>query len=264
MDKLAILAGRGELPVELLNAKPESMVVTFEDIDFDLSSLNHFRAEFEKTGALFKALEKEKITHICFAGAVSRPEFKMSKLDFKTISLMPKIQKAIASSDGKTLSIVRSLVEGEGFQVVGAHEICPDMVVTEENLTTIKPKDDDGLKRAIEIHEQMSRLDIGQALAMRKQEVLAMESSFGTQAMLEYVAKHSDKSRKMSGFLYKASKIDQDLMIDMASIGPDTVDQVLAANLAGIYVKAGHVIIINKGETIRRANEAGIFIKGIE
>ncbi len=264
MDRLAIIAGRGALPIELLKTRPDAFVITFEDIGSDLSPYKHFTAEFEKTGALFKALKKEKITHICFAGAVSRPVLKKRKLDFKTIFLMPKLQKAISASDGKTLSIVRTLVENEGYKVVGAHEICPDMLVTQETLTKIEPKDDGGLERAIEIHAEMSRLDIGQALVMRKQQVLAMENIYGTQAMIDYVAKHADQKQKAAGFLFKASKIGQDLMLDMASIGPDTVDQVHSANLIGIYLRVGHVIIINKRETIKRANDLGIFIKGIE
>lgn len=263
MQDLAILAGRGALPIEILRAHPTAMVVTFEDIGFDFSAYNHFEAQFEKTGALFKALNQNHITKLCFAGAVSRPDLKMSKLDFKTISLLPRIQKAISQSDGKTLSIIRGLVEAEGFEVLGAHEICPELLVKTGVLGSVDIANETGIERAIEIHNSLSILDLGQALVMRKGHCLAVETLFGTEKMLKFVAGERDHSRKAEGFMFKSSKIKQDLKLDMASIGPDTITQIHQAGLAGIVLGAEKTLIINREETILCANELGIYIKGV-
>jgi DUF1009 family protein len=65
-----------------------------------------------------------------------------------------------------------------------------------------------------------------------------------------------------TGVLAKCAKPGQDLRIDMPTIGPRTVDGAVAAGLAGIAMEAGRVMIVDRGETIRRADAAGIFVVG--
>ena len=263
MSNIAILSGRGILPHELSQSNPDALVVSFEGVGIDFEPKNLFEAQFEKAGALFKALQKNDVTKVCLAGAMSRPKIKMSKLDLKTMKLLPTIQKAIASSDGGTMSIVRALLEAEGFEVIGAHEICPDMLAGVGALGAIKPKDDRGLERALSIHADMAKNDVGQALVMRWGQCLAVESLPGTAAMLKFVADNSDDAREAEGYLYKNSKAGQDIRLDMASIGPDTIDQVVQAGLAGIYLGAGKVLMLGREELIARADKAGVFVVGL-
>ena len=63
--------------------------------------------------------------------------------------------------------------------------------------------------------------------------------------------------------MVKASKPTQDLRIDLPTIGPVTVELAAAAGLAGIAGEAGHVLIIDRDETIRLADELGLFIFGV-
>ena len=264
MQDLAIIAGKGRLPEVLSQKFPHALVVSFQGSGLDFEPENHFIGQFEKAGAMFKALKKNGTRQICFAGAIARPSLDMKQMDLKTIKLLPRIQKAISSADGKALNVIRSLVEGEGYIVKGAHELFPEMLVELGQIGNIAASDGRGLDRAVDIHVEMSRLDIGQALAMRWGQVLAMESLFGTEKMLKFVTDNTDPTRKAEGFLFKASKVDQDLKLDMASIGPDTISQAVNAGLAGIYLRAEQVIMIDKAEIIERANKAGIFLQGVK
>jgi DUF1009 family protein len=63
-----------------------------------------------------------------------------------------------------------------------------------------------------------------------------------------------------AGALAKCAKPQQDLRVDMPTIGPRTIASVAAAGLAGIVIEAGRVMIADRAETTRAAAESGTFI----
>jgi DUF1009 family protein len=62
------------------------------------------------------------------------------------------------------------------------------------------------------------------------------------------------------GLLYKAPKPGQDLRADLPAIGPDTVRGAAAAGLEGIVIEAGGVMVLDRAETVRAADAAGLFL----
>jgi DUF1009 family protein len=50
----------------------------------------------------------------------------------------------------------------------------------------------------------------------------------------------------------------------MPTVGPKTVERVAAAGLAGIAVETGRVMIVDRDEAVRVADQAGLFIVGEE
>jgi DUF1009 family protein len=62
--------------------------------------------------------------------------------------------------------------------------------------------------------------------------------------------------------LGKCAKPQQDLRVDMPTIGTRTVEAAISLGLAGIAVEAGRVMIVDRVEAIRRADAAGVFVVG--
>ena len=60
-----------------------------------------------------------------------------------------------------------------------------------------------------------------------------------------------------AGVLAKCAKPQQDLRVDMPTIGPRTVAGVAKAGLAGIVIEAGRVMIAERAETLNAAEESG-------
>ncbi len=60
------------------------------------------------------------------------------------------------------------------------------------------------------------------------------------------------------GLLFKAPKAGQDRRVDLPAIGPETVTLAAAADLSAIVIAAGGVMVLDRAETVRRANRAGI------
>ena len=96
--------------------------------------------------------------------------------------------------------------------------------------------------------------------------VLAVEAAEGTDQMLARVAEMRANGRVRSpagsGVLVKAPKSGQDRRFDLPSIGPQTVEGVARAGLAGIAVVAGATIVAEPAKLMQAADRANIFVIG--
>jgi len=117
------------------------------------------------------------------------------------------------------------------------------------------------------LFEQTLSLHVGQSMAVREGDVLAVEAAEGTDAMLRRCAdlpehlRGTDEAR--SGVLVKLAKPGQERRIDLPTIGIDTVHRAADAGLAGIAVEAGAALILDRAEVIAQAARRGIFIHGL-
>ena len=110
-----------------------------------------------------------------------------------------------------------------------------------------------------EIVKKLGELDIGQAIAVKEKEVIAVEAIEGTAEMLERAGRFC----KSGGWiLIKASKPNQDMRFDVPCVGPDTIRSLAKNGGTCLVVEAEKTIIIDKPETIELANKLGITIIG--
>jgi DUF1009 family protein len=110
-----------------------------------------------------------------------------------------------------------------------------------------------------EIVKKLGELDIGQAIAVKEKEVIAVEAIEGTAEMLERAGRFC----KSGGWiLIKASKPNQDMRFDVPCVGPDTIRSLAKNGGKCLVVEAEKTIIIDKPETIELANKLGITIIG--
>jgi hypothetical protein len=107
--------------------------------------------------------------------------------------------------------------------------------------------------------------DVGQAVVVADNHVLAVEAADGTDEMLDHVAEMRRKGRIHSsgGVLVKAPKLSQDRRIDLPTIGPRTIEGAARAGLAGIAVVAQDAILAEPDRMTQVADRERIFIVGI-
>ena len=65
------------------------------------------------------------------------------------------------------------------------------------------------------------------------------------------------------GVLVKAEKPGQERRADRPTIGPQTVSLAAESGLRGVAAQAGATIVLERAETVRRADEAGLFVVGV-
>ena len=74
-------------------------------------------------------MKKNGVRRVVMAGAINRPEFDRNKLDEYTLSIMPKLSAKIALGDNELLSFIADEFEKKGYQIIGASEILPDLIL---------------------------------------------------------------------------------------------------------------------------------------
>jgi DUF1009 family protein len=96
--------------------------------------------------------------------------------------------------------------------------------------------------------------------------VLAIEAAEGTDAMLARAAEMRANGRLrltgLAGVLVKAPKRGQDLRLDMPAIGPKTIEGAVKAQLRGVAIAAGRVLVLERELCAREADTAGLFVAG--
>lgn len=264
---IAIIAGEGELPRLLtdaaaMNGRPVTIVSFAEDLPDWTEGFPVIRGVFEKLGGLFHDLGSKGVTHLVFAGAMSRPDLDPSRADETFLALAPKLMAALAQGDDATLRFVASVFETNGFQILAAQEILPELLVEPGALGAARPDDrsQSDIVRATEIVAKLGEADVGQGVVVANGICLGLESIGGTDRMLEQIAALPNHLRGHGGVLFKAPKPKQDMRFDVPAIGPDTVEGAAAAGLQGIAFPAGGLLVLNRAETVRHADAAGLFI----
>jgi hypothetical protein len=210
---------------------------------------------------------KEQCRDVTFIGSVVRPSLLSLRPDLMSIRLFIDLFRG---GDNRLQSGLGHLLERQGFHVLAPHEIAPELKMPRGAISAARPAGTDN--RAIAIGLKLlaatSPFDIGQAVVVADQHVLAVEGPEGTDQMLRRVAELRRngrvKRRAGTGVLIKAPKIGQDSRIDLPTIGPGTIERAAEAELAGVAVVAGTTLVAEPEQVIAMADRAGLFVVGVD
>ncbi len=255
----AIIAGAGSLPGAVFAADPSAIVVTLAGVPSEVpKGAQVLEARFEQLGKLFTDLNAAGVTEVVLAGAMTRPDLDPALFDGPTAGLAPALVAAMGRGDDALLRLVIAMIEDQGFPVIGAHEAAPGLAAPAGQIAG--PDPDDALiadaHKAAAILNALGPLDVGQAAVVAGGLCLGIETVQGTNALLSFVA--DTRSGGPGGALVKLPKPGQELRVDMPTVGPDTIGQAARAGLKGIMVAAGQILIIDRAETVARADVHGL------
>ena len=268
-SRLGILAGGGDLPLELAQARKDEnpfLVLLKGFVDRDFSGFETCTHAVGQIGAIIKSLKAAGCDTLCFAGYVTRPDFSALKMDAKGLALLPKALAAGRKGDDALIRVVVEAFETAGFRVVGADAVKTALTPAgRDDAMGVDPSAHaDDIAKAAGIARRMGEPDIGQAAVVADGLVLAVEAQEGTQAMLERVAglpaevRGSEQDRR--GVLAKMPKPIQERRVDLPTVGLDTVEACARAGLAGIVLEAGGAIILERDVLQDALLEHGLFI----
>ncbi len=259
---IALLAGRGTLPVLLIETfqsqKRPFVVLAFTgQTDSSLvETCPHVWVGFGEIGKAHAYLKENKIQEIVMAGAMTRPKMSEIRPDWEGMKWMAKIV-AQSIGDDNLLRAVIGMVEANGYRVVAPDDLLDGLLTIEGTLTACVPDDQAwrDIHQGVKILETLSELDIGQAVIVQDGCVLGIEAVEGTDGLIRRTCP--------GGILVKMAKKQQERRVDLPTIGPETVKAGIASGLRGIAVEAGKSLLLNREETVRLANENGLFIVGV-
>lgn len=253
---LALIAGTGDLPPAIL-AQCDEPVLCCAMAGFAPSVPVDLPFRIEHLGSFLAELRARGVTEVCMAGAIRRPQIDPSAIDHATMPLVPQIQQAIASGDDGALRVVIAIFEDRGLTIRAAHEIAPKLLPPSGVLTDapLPATIDADVAAGDATLTEMGRIDSGQACVIRDGVAVLQEGQDGTDAMLR-----SAMGEATGGLLFKGPKPMQDRRADLPVIGPATADALIAAELAGIVIVAGGVMVLDLAQVLDRLNAAGKFL----
>ncbi len=269
MKKLGIIAGSGALPHALIEAcermKRPFFVLGLKGQanpkEYD-KALPMAWIRLGAVGKGFRLMKKNGVEEVVMIGAVKRPSLVGLFPDLRGLKAIAHLKKK--SGDDSMLRGIAKEIEREGFCVVGIDSILPHLLATAGVYTREIPtqKDQSDIRRGFEVAKLLGKADVGQSVIVQQGLVLAVEGIEGTDALIR---RSADLKRKGNGgVLVKVAKPQQDRRMDLPTIGPATVQAIKNAGFTGIAVEAGSVLISQSEQTVKLANQLGLFIVGVK
>jgi DUF1009 family protein len=222
-----------------------------------------------QVGRFVNLARKEGCREVILIGSLLRPPLTQIRLDWLTIRSMPRIARFFRGGDDRLLSGVTRLMEDNGLRVVGIDDVAPELLVPEGVLGHRQPSSRDraDIAYALRMMAALGPFDVGQAVVIADNHVLAVEAAEGTDKMLQRIADLRRQGRVTapagSGVLVKAPKSGQDRRFDLPSIGRSTIENAAQAGLAGVAVTAASTIIAEPAEVTAAADRANVFLVGV-
>ncbi|MEX5285476.1 UDP-2,3-diacylglucosamine diphosphatase LpxI [Selenomonas sputigena] len=268
MEKIGLLAGVGRLPVLCARAAQAlgievSAVALLPGVDEELAAAAaDCRAiNIAQLGKIIDYLKERGVTKVTllgkvtkellFAGTHEQPDLRMMQL------LMTLPDK---KDDTIMLAFVRELAK-EGMEAFDQTVLLKTLMPPAGTLTKREPTEAEraDMEMALAMAKEIGRLDVGQTAVVKNKAVMALEAIEGTDACIR-------RGGELSGggaVIGKAAKPQQDMRFDVPTVGPDTIDSMLAAGAKALALEAGRVLVVDRERVVAMAEENGITIAAI-
>jgi DUF1009 family protein len=272
--KLGLIAGQGRLPFLVARgarkAGLEVVCVGLADNTSDglAEAVDVFyEVPLARPGAWIRKLRKHNVSRAIMVGRVRKTQIYTP---FRILRYLPdwrafriwywRLRKKDKRNDTLLCALADELASGK-IVLENSIMYCAEHAAAKGVLTKHQPST--SIKNDIEfgwpIAKRLGQLDIGQSVAVKEREVIAVEAIEGTAQMIE----RAGQLCPAGGWtLIKAAKPNQDMRFDVPCVGPDTIEALAANKAKCLVVEAEKTIIVDKNETIALADKLGIAIVG--
>lgn len=265
--RIALLAGAGDLPKKIANILNKNNVPFVLIFFHGISSSEGYPAVMSesfslgKIGMILSFLKKQNVGELILSGYFSKPTFKQLAPDFKGAQWLARL--AMKKGDNDYLSLLAELIEKEGLSITNPdHLVGKELFLSEGVHTKTKPNKEHmrAFERARDVLRCLSPADVGQAVVVEGNDVIAIEAAEGT---LKLIRRSAPYIKSSQGILVKMSKTDQDLRLDRPTIGMKTIQAAYESHLAGIFVEANVTYVLDQEPMIEFANRHKMFIQAM-
>lgn len=273
-DVLGLIAGEGRLPfLVATGAKQAGLRVVcvgltdkVEHSLIDEVDVFH-RVALARPGAWIRKLRKHSVSRTIMVGRVAKstlftpwrilryiPDWRAFRVYYWRLRGKDKL-------DDSFLSALADELASGGIVLENSTMYCKEHLATKGVMTKRHPGPsvEGDIEFGWQIVKKLGELDIGQAIAVKEKEIIAVEAIEGTAEMI----KRAGQFCKSGGWtLIKTSKPNQDMRFDVPCVGQETIKSLAENGGKCLVVEADKTIIIDKDETIKLANKLGISILG--
>lgn len=273
-DVLGLIAGEGRLPFLVAGGARRAglKVVCVGLAEAAESTLARevdvfYSVAIARPGTWIRKLRKHGVTRTIMVGRVPKPRLHTP---WRIVRYLPdwrafriyywRLRAKTRLNDSLLGALADELAAG-GILLENSTMYCREHLATAGLMTRTKPRPsvEADIEFGWNIVKKLGELDIGQAIAVKEREIIAVEAIEGTAAMIERAGK---LCRAGGWTLIKTSKPQQDMRFDVPCVGPDTIRSLAGNGGRCLVVEAGKTIIIDRPETMELADRLGIAVLG--
>ena len=267
MERIAILAGGGRLPLVLADSIASRggrahIVAVKGEAGPEVEAYPHTWVTWGEVNAILATLKRESNGTMMIAGNVSRPDLRRLKPDLGLIRYLPQVLSMLKGGDDAVLTRLIRFFEMQGLTVKGISDVAPELLAQAGQLgaPVAHPHQAEGdTTLGFRVLDTLADLDVGQAIAVARGRILAIEGVEGTDRMLQRI-KTLCGHHTRDGVVVKGPKSGQDLRVDVPTVGAQTIERLADAGIGTLVIVAGKTLLLERTDMVRRAIESGIVI----
>ena len=267
MTRLAIIAGQGNLPLQVARAANEQGydVVIFAIEGQADAIFDGFVVQPVRLGAIGQTkgfLSRHECGQMVMVGKVVWPSLDALRPDAAGMRLLSKL---IKRGDDSVLRVISQFFAEHGVETLPVNIFLKGRAMPSGHLAG--PRLDDHGETSIEIGvsilDKLGACDVGQSVIVQNGRVLAIEAAEGTSAMIARSADFIDAGAGPAVFV-KMQKSGQDHRLDTPIVGADTMLAAAAAGINILAVESGAVMLADDVQKLSDiCSEYGMSFVGI-
>lgn len=219
-----------------------------------------------RLGQWVRLFRRHGVNEAVMVGAVRKREMYSR---FRFLRYIPDLRTALLwyvrlRKDRRDIRVLQGVADDlarSGVELISSVTYCTEHLAHEGTMTRHGPR---GLSSGDaefgwSIARASARLDVGQAIAVKDRDIIAVEAIEGTDAMI----RRAGRLCRAGGWtLVKVARPGQDMRFDVPTIGPKTIRNLHDAGCSCLVVEAGKTLIVDKSVTLELADRLGIAVIG--
>ena len=264
---LGLMCGAGVLPAHMAEEARRQgwrvIAFTFDEAPDVVDRADRvLPAEVTQLGAVLRALEADRISAVLFSGRFSMPDvlrFERSAVDATFEGFE---ERAGSRIDTRFVGAIIDTLGARGVEVLDQRAFVGDWFGAPGCWSARAPSEAEwrDVRRGLDTARLIARAHVGQTVVVRHGVVVAVEAVEGTTETVRRGAALGGRGT----VVVKVVAPDHDYRFDAPAIGPETLAAAAEGGVAAIALEANRVMLVDRGETLRRADAAGIAMVGVD
>ena len=274
-DPLGLIAGEGVFPLLVADGarKAGRKVVCAAFAGHAWQSLKDHVDVYSPVGVLrpnswIKALKAQGVSEAIMVGRVAKDQMydRWRYLRYIPDARALKLFWNVWRHDKRPQAFLNALIDelaSAGITLIDSTKYSAEHLTERGVLTKKQPTEQQwaDILAGHDICRSISKMDIGQCIAIIDRDVIAVEALEGTNAMIERAGKLCPRG---GWTLIKVSNTYQDMRVDVPTIGTTTIEKLHAVKCACIVLDAGKTVMLEKQKVIELANRYKMAIVGVD
>ena len=262
-ETVGIIAGNGIYPETFAEAARKAGVRNLVAAAFTGETESHLSEKVDaiewfrvgQLGKMIKFFRGNAVSQAVMVGQIAPKNLFDLRPDMRTLKMLGKVKERNAET---LFGAIASELEKDGISLLPATTFLEDLLPGEGHVCgpELSDRQTDDAEFGFRIAKEVSRLDIGQTVVVKKGTVLAVEAFEGTNEAL----KRGGALGKGEVMMVKVSKPNQDFRFDVPVVGPATIEAAAEAKVNAIIIEAHCTLLLGKEDVVRLCQEKKVSI----